>query len=181
MALQIAVASGEPLPGQASLTPHGHAIEVRVCAEEPEREFRPATGRIGLLREPAGPGVRFDSGIREGQSITPAFDSMLAKLIAHGADREAARATLVGALAQTTLLGVASNIDYLGRIAAHPAFAAARLHTGFLAEHARALLADAPPEDEVLALAAAALGCRDIRIMVHDTPATAALIGHWRN
>lgn len=181
VALQIAVASGEPLPGQASLTPHGHAIEVRVCAEEPEREFRPATGRIGLLREPAGPGVRFDSGIREGQSITPAFDSMLAKLIAHGADREAARATLVGALAQTTLLGVASNIDYLGRIAAHPAFAAARLHTGFLAEHARALLADAPPEDEVLALAAAALGCRDIRIMVHDTPATAALIGHWRN
>lgn len=181
VALQIAVASGESLPDQASLMPRGHAIEVRVCAEQPEREFRPATGRIGLLREPTGPGVRFDSGIREGQSITPAFDSMLAKLIVHGADREAARVALVDALAQTTLLGVANNIDYLGRIATHPAFAAATLHTGFLAEHAEALLAEASPEDEVLALAAAALGCRDIRIMVHDTPATAALIGHWRN
>lgn len=181
VALQIAVASGEPLPEQSSLSSRGHAIEVRVCAEEPEREFRPATGRIGLLREPVGPGVRFDSGIREGQSITPAFDSMLAKLIVHGADREAARAALVDALAQTTLLGVASNIDYLGRIVAHPAFAAARLHTGFLAEHVEALLAAAPPAEEALALAAAALGCRDIRIMVHDTPATAALIGSWRN
>lgn len=179
--LQIAVASGEALPVQESLHPRGHAIEVRICAEEPGREFRPATGRIGLLREPSGVGVRFDSGVREGLSVTPAFDSMLAKLIVHGADRETARAQLVDALAGMALLGVSTNIDYLGRIATHPAFAAARLHTGFLTEHAGSLLAAAPPRDAALALAAAALGFRDIRIMVHDTPATAALIGHWRN
>ncbi len=179
--LQIAIASGEALPEQGALHPSGHAIEVRICAEEPAREFRPATGRIGLLRAPSGAGVRFDSGIREGQSVTPAFDSMLAKLIVHGADRESARGRLVDALAGMTLLGVSTNIDYLGCIAAHPAFASARLHTGFLAEHAESLLVAPPPQEAALALAAAALGCRDIRIMVHDTPATAALIGHWRN
>jgi len=181
VALQIAVASGEALPSQTSLAPQGHAIEVRICAEEPERDFRPATGRIGLLREPSGEGVRLDSGIREGQSITPAFDSMLAKLIAHGRDREAARVRLIHALEQTALLGVASNIDYLGRVVAHPAFAAAGLHTGFVAEHAETLLAEAPPQQAALALAASALGSRDIRIMVHETPDTAARIGHWRN
>jgi acetyl/propionyl-CoA carboxylase alpha subunit len=179
--LQIAVASGAPLPPQESLSPSGHAIEVRICAEEPERDFRPATGKIGLLREPTGSGVRFDSGIREGQAVTPAFDSMLAKLIVHGPDRESVRQRLITALSETTLLGVASNIDYLGRIAAHAAFAEAALHTGFVAEHAQALTAPPGLRESALALAAAAIGCRDIRIMLHETPELHGAIGYWRN
>lgn len=179
--LQIAVASGEPLPAQQRLAPAGHAIEVRVCAEEPARQFRPATGRIGLLREPAGEGIRIDSGIREGQSVTPAFDSMLAKLIASGATRDEARQRLARALADTALLGVATNLDYLARIMVHPAFAAARLHTGFLAEHEQALLAAPTADDVAGALVAAALGCRDIRIMLDQTPEIHARIGRWRN
>ena len=118
--LQLAVASGEPLPPQERLAPAGHAIEVRICAEEPARQFRPATGRIGLLREPVGEGIRIDSGIREGQAVTPAFDSMLAKLIASGTTRTEACGRLARALADTALLGVATNIDYLARIVAHP-------------------------------------------------------------
>jgi propionyl-CoA carboxylase alpha chain/3-methylcrotonyl-CoA carboxylase alpha subunit/acetyl-CoA/propionyl-CoA carboxylase biotin carboxyl carrier protein len=134
-----------------------------------------------LLREPAGEGIRIDSGIREGQSVTPAFDSMLAKLIASGATREEARQRLARALADTALLGVATNLDYLARIMAHPAFAAARLHTGFLAEHEQALLAAPTADDVAGALVAAALGCRDIRIMLDQTPEIHARIGRWRN
>ena len=179
--LQLAVASGEPLPPQERLAPAGHAIEVRICAEEPARQFRPATGRIGLLREPVGEGIRIDSGIREGQAVTPAFDSMLAKLIASGTTRTEACGRLARALADTALLGVATNIDYLARIVAHPAFSEARLHTGFLTEHETALL-EAPDAGEAAgALIAAALGCRDIRIMLDQTPDVAAHIGHWRN
>ncbi len=182
VALQIAVASGAGLPHrQSDLKPSGHAIEVRLCAEEPERDFRPATGRIGLLREPAGPGIRFDGGIREGGAVTPAFDSMLAKLIASGESREQAASRLAEALSQTVLLGVPSNIDYLSRIVAHPAFIDARLHTGFLTEHAADLAAPVDPAQAALALSAAALGCRDIRITLHDVPEIHARIGHWRN
>ena len=179
--LQIAVAAGAALPPQSTLTPSGHAIEVRICAEEPARDFRPAVGRIGLLREPSGAGIRIDSGLREGQSVTPAFDSMLAKLIAFGPDRETARTRLMSALGRTVLLGVSSNVDYLSRVAAHPAFIAGALHTGFVSEHASALLADPAADEDAVALAAAALGCRDIRIMMQETPPLHAAIGHWRN
>ncbi len=183
VALQLRVAGGEGLGlAQEDLKPHGHAIECRICAEEPGRDFRPATGRIGVLRLPAGEGIRFDGGIREGQAVTPAFDSMLAKLVAFGATRDEAAARLAAALDQMVLLGVPTNADYLGRILRHDAFLAGRLHTGFLGDHAEDLAAPAPDAGTAAAvLAAAALAQPDFRNVAFGVPALHAAIGHWRN
>ncbi len=183
VALQLRVAGGEGLGlAQADLQPRGHAIECRICAEEPGRDFRPATGRIGVLRLPAGEGVRFDGGIAEGQAVTPAFDSMLAKLVAHGATRDEAARRLADALDQMVLLGVPTNADYLGRILHHDEFLAGRLHTGFLADHAAALAAPEPdPATTAAVVAAAALTQTDFRNVAYGVPALHAAIGHWRN
>jgi len=180
---QLRIAAGLPLPcKQNELRRQGHAIEVRLCAEEPERDFRPAVGRIGLLRIPQGDGLRWDGGILEGQAVTPAFDSMLAKVIAYGADRDEAAARLHRGLEELALLGVNHNGDYLTRILAHPEFLAGRLHTGFLAEQAATL--SPPPlstETEQAAAIAAALGTEDIRRALLATPEPQASIGAWRN
>ncbi len=183
VALQLHVAAGEGLGmTQADLRPRGHAIECRICAEEPGRDFRPATGRIGVLRLPAGEGVRFDGGIAEGQAVTPAFDSMLAKLVAHGATRDEAARRLADALDRMVLLGVPTNADYLGRILHHDEFLAGRLHTGFLADHAAALAAPEPdPATTAAVVAAAALTQTDFRNVAYGVPALHAAIGHWRN
>jgi propionyl-CoA carboxylase alpha chain/3-methylcrotonyl-CoA carboxylase alpha subunit/acetyl-CoA/propionyl-CoA carboxylase biotin carboxyl carrier protein len=183
VALQLRVAGGEGLGlTQDDLKPRGHAIECRICAEEPGRDFRPATGRIGVLRLPAGEGVRFDGGIREGQAVTPAFDSMLAKLVAYGATREEAAARLAAALDQMVLLGVPTNADYLGRILRHGDFLAGHLHTGFLGDHAADLAAPEPDAATTAAvLAAAALAQPDFRNVAYGVPALHAAIGHWRN
>ncbi|WP_374630725.1 acetyl/propionyl/methylcrotonyl-CoA carboxylase subunit alpha [Ferrovibrio sp.] len=180
---QIRIAEDAGLPfAQADLHRQGHAIEVRLCAEEPERDFRPAIGKVGLLREPQGPGLRFDGGIREGQMITPAFDSMLAKVIAHGAHRNEAAMRLRQGLLDMALLGVSNNSDYLARILAHPEFLAGKLHTGFLVEQAESL--QVPPlnaEALAIASAAAALGQADTRRLLLDVPEPHASIGFWRN
>ncbi len=180
---QLRIAAGLPLPcAQGDLRRHGHAIEVRLCAEEPERDFRPATGRIGLLHIPQGDGLRWDGGILAGQAVTPAFDSMLAKLIAHGANRDEAASRLQAGLEQLALLGVNHNGDYLARIMAHAEFRAGRLHTGFLAEQADSLAAaPLPASTQQAALAAAALGLVDIRQSLLDVPEPFASIGAWRN
>ena len=180
---QLRIAAGHGLPfSQDELHPRGHAIECRICAEEPEREFRPATGRIGILRLPEGEHVRFDSGIREGQAVTAAFDSMLAKLIAWGPTRTEAAAALERALHETVILGVPTNVDYLARIMRHPEFLAGRLHTGFLLNHASDL---APPPlsaaEEAAVLTAAALADDDFRRATFAVPEPYASIGHWRN
>jgi propionyl-CoA carboxylase alpha chain/3-methylcrotonyl-CoA carboxylase alpha subunit/acetyl-CoA/propionyl-CoA carboxylase biotin carboxyl carrier protein len=183
VAQQLRIAAGEGLPfTQAQLAPRGHAIECRICAEEPEHEFRPATGRIGLLRVPHGDGVRFDGGVQQGQTVTPSFDSMLGKLIVWGADRAAARAALAQALNEFVLLGVPNNIDYLQRVLQHPQFRAGELHTGFLSQHARELAPAAPRPQQQLAAALAALGSEpDFRRLWHDSPEPHATIGPWRN
>jgi len=183
VAEQIRIAAGLGLSfAQRDLTIRGHAIECRICAEEPEKDFRPATGRIGRLRVPVGGGIRFDGGISEGQAVTPAFDSMLAKLIAHGPTRAAAAGRLTAALEELVILGVPVNADYLGRVLHHPAFLAGRLHTGFLTEHAAALTAPAvPAEIEAALLAVAALGDKDFRRSAFDVPEPHATIGAWRN
>jgi acetyl/propionyl-CoA carboxylase alpha subunit len=180
---QLRIAAGLGLSfSQGDLKPSGHAIECRICAEEPEREFRPATGRIGILRVPRGENIRFDGGIRAGQPVTPAFDSMLAKLIAYGPTRAAAAATLERALHDLVILGVPTNIDYLARIMRHPEFLAGRLHTGFLSAHA-VDLAEPPPQQEEQAAAriAAALTDPEFRRVAFDVPEPHASIGHWRN
>ena len=180
---QLRIAAGCGLSfSQGELQPTGHAIECRICAEEPEREFRPATGRIGVLRLPEGENVRFDGGIREGQPVTAAFDSMLGKLIAWGSTRAEAAATLERALRETVILGVPTNVDYLARIMRHPEFLAGRLHTGFLAANASELAAPPPSTEEEAAVAiAAALTDADFRRVAFEVPEPHASIGYWRN
>ena len=148
VAWQIRVARGEPLPlSQAEVPLHGHAIEVRLYAEDPQHDFLPATGQLELYREPAaGPGRRVDSGVAEGDGVSPFYDPMLAKLIAWGENREEARQRLLAMLAESAVGGVKSNLAFLRRLLGHPAFAAAELDTGFIARHQATLL---PPAGEL--------------------------------
>jgi propionyl-CoA carboxylase alpha chain/3-methylcrotonyl-CoA carboxylase alpha subunit/acetyl-CoA/propionyl-CoA carboxylase biotin carboxyl carrier protein len=169
---QLKIAAGEGLPfAQKDLKQTGHAIEVRINAEEPEKDFRPAVGKIGILRPPEGEGIRFDGGIVQGQAVTPAFDSMLAKLIAYGTTRAEAAKRLEKALHELVLLGLPSNIDYLERITRNPAFLAGKLHTGFLV----------PAEEQTAAILAAAFSDPDFRRIAFDIPEPFASIGFWRN
>ncbi len=133
---QILVAGGAPLPWrQADLTARGHAIECRVYAEDPENGFMPSLGPLLLLREPSGPGVRVDTGVRQGDEVSLYYDPMIAKLSVHAPDRPAAIARMAAALRDYPILGVTTNHEYLLAVLAAPAFAAGRLHTGFLDEH----------------------------------------------
>jgi 3-methylcrotonyl-CoA carboxylase alpha subunit len=124
---QLEVAHGAPLPTPSA--PRGHAIEARLYAEDPAREFLPASGRILQLELPAGPGIRIDSGVTAGLEITPFFDPLLAKVIAWGEDREEARRRLIAALEGTVLLGLATNQSFLLDILASDFFAGGETHT----------------------------------------------------
>jgi 3-methylcrotonyl-CoA carboxylase alpha subunit len=147
VAWQIRVARGEPLPiTQAQVPLIGHAIEVRLYAEDPEQDFMPASGTLHLYQEPAaGPGRRVDSGIVEGDSVSPFYDPMLAKLIAWGENREEARLRLLAMLAETAVGGFKTNLGFLQRVLAHPGFAAAELDTGFIPRHQAVLLPPVSP------------------------------------
>ncbi|MDH6126557.1 biotin carboxylase N-terminal domain-containing protein [Kitasatospora sp. GP82] len=130
---QLRVAAGEPLTfSQPDVSFLGHAIEARICAEDPERDFLPTGGRILLLDEPRGPGIRVDSGVGPGADIGSLYDPMLAKVIAYGPDRPTALRRLRAALAETRILGVTTNTGYLRRLLAHPDVAAGRLDTGLV-------------------------------------------------
>nr|WP_269476146.1 acetyl/propionyl/methylcrotonyl-CoA carboxylase subunit alpha [Pseudomonas mendocina] len=147
VAWQIRVARGEPLPlSQQQVPLNGHAIEVRLYAEDPDHDFLPATGTLGLYREAGnGDGRRIDSGVAEGDSVSPFYDPMLGKLIAWGENREQARLRLLAMLDDTLVGGVKTNLAFLRRILAHPAFAACELDTGFIPRHQEQLL-PAPAE-----------------------------------
>ena len=147
VAWQIRVARGEPLPiSQAQMPLNGHAIEVRLYAEDPDHDFLPATGTLALYREAAsGDGRRIDSGVAEGDSVSPFYDPMLGKLIAWGENREQALLRLLAMLGDTLVGGVKTNLAFLCRILAHPAFAACELDTGFISRHQQQLL-PAPSE-----------------------------------
>ena len=144
---QLRVASGEPLPlEQHELRIHGHAIEARICAENPDNNFLPATGTLhvyGLptcaMFERADDAVRVDSGVREGDTISPYYDSMVAKLIVHGATREQALARMDTALAQTHIVGLATNVQFLRHVTTSPSFAKAQLDTGLIPREADVL------------------------------------------
>jgi len=154
---QIRVAQGEPLPlAQAEIPLIGHAMEVRLYAEDPARDFLPQVGRLDHLVLPAHlPGTRVDTGVRAGDTVSIHYDPMIAKIIVAGADRLEAVRRLEAALAATEVVGLATNRVFLKAIAAHPAFAAAELDTNFIARHHDALLPPpAPLDDTVLALAA---------------------------
>jgi 3-methylcrotonyl-CoA carboxylase alpha subunit len=147
VAWQIRVARGEPLPiSQEQVPLNGHAIEVRLYAEDPEGGFLPASGHLHLYHEAAaGPGRRVDSGVAEGDEVSPFYDPMLAKLIAWGENREEARQRLLAMLGETAVGGFKTNLAFLQRVLAHPAFAAAELDTGFIERH-QAQLLPAPAE-----------------------------------
>ena len=154
---QLKVADGEPLPcGQADLAIQGHAIEVRIYAEDPARDFLPATGRLRHLAAPAvNPHLRIESGVRQGDEVGIHYDPMLAKLIVWDRDRPRALSRLKSALAAYEVVGVTTNLELLAAIAAHPAFAAAELDTGFVERHRAELLPPTRPVPErVLAIGA---------------------------
>jgi 3-methylcrotonyl-CoA carboxylase alpha subunit len=157
---QLRVAAGEPLPvSQTSITLMGHAFEARIYAEDPARDFAPSVGRLTWFRTPAeSEGVRVDTGFVTGDTVSIHYDAMLAKLICHGATRDAALRRLRQALADCAVAGVASNLDLLGRIAAHADFAAGGVDTGFIAREGDTLLAgQRSPRPDILAIAALAV------------------------
>jgi acetyl-CoA carboxylase biotin carboxylase subunit len=185
VAAQLRVAAGERLGlTQEDVRPRGHAVEVRLCAEDPAASFFPSAGPILALREPAGPGVRVDSGIAAGTVVPVEYDSLLAKLSAWGADRERAVARLAGALADSAVLGPATNLAFLQDVLAHPAFLRGDTHTGFLAEHFAAWRQ--PADDEAAAAAVAALALTRPADGIADgreragTPTPWGTLGAWR-
>ena len=155
---QLLVAAGEPLPlKQEQLQFRGHAIEARIYAENPAKGFLPSTGTLRHLRAPEERrgSVRVDSGVRQGDTITPHYDPMIAKLIVWGEDRGIALGRMRAALAAYEIIGVSTNVEFLARTVASKAFSSADLDTGLI-ERCRAELfpADAGASDEELAAAA---------------------------
>ena len=160
---QLRVAAGEPLPlTQDQLRIDGHAIEARICAENPDKNFLPATGTLQVYRKPACSSferspLRFDDGVREGDAISPYYDSMIAKLIVHGATREEALARLDAALAQTHIVGLATNVQFLRHVVRSASFSQANLDTALIPREAATLFRQ---QTVPLALAAAAAVAR---------------------
>jgi 3-methylcrotonyl-CoA carboxylase alpha subunit len=167
---QIRMAAGEPLPlCQPDLVLRGHAIEARLYAEDPERGFLPQTGTLHGLRFPPSRLARVDTGVRQGDTITPFYDPMIAKIIAWGEDRAAAVGRLRRALAETAVLGVKTNLEFLARVAEHPEFASGAVDTGFIERHRASLMPPRRPAPDTV-LAAAALS----RLLAREHAAKAA-------
>jgi 3-methylcrotonyl-CoA carboxylase alpha subunit len=165
---QLRVAAGEPLPArQEDLTLRGHAIEARIYAENPDTGFLPSIGTVRYLGLPehvafANGKIRVDGGVRAGDAITPYYDPMIAKLIVHGENRDAAREAMARALARVQVVGLHTNTAFLGRLMRDAAFAAADLDTGLIERRHDSLLPPAPPAaPAMLALATAALLARE--------------------
>ncbi|MFI9394675.1 acetyl-CoA carboxylase biotin carboxylase subunit [Streptomyces bauhiniae] len=155
---QLRVASGEPLGfAQEDVTLTGHAVEARICAEDPARGFLPSGGTVLLLAEPQGDGVRTDSGLSEGTEVGSLYDPMLSKVIAYGPDRATALRKLRAALAETVTLGVPTNAGFLRRLLAHPAVVAGELDTGLVERAVDDLIPDEVPEEVYEAAAAVRL------------------------
>ena len=181
---QLRVADGERLPLlQDELSITGCAIEARVYAEDPSRDFMPAVGTLTHLHQPrSGRHVRVDTGVREGDTISVHYDPMIAKLIVWDADRPAAVARLQRALADYQVLGLRTNLDLLRGIAGHPAFAAAELDTGFIGRHGDKLLPSrsTAPDLAVAAVVARALRDQALPPLEHDPHSPWGLMGNWR-
>ncbi len=165
---QLLVASGEALPwDQAGLSQRGHAIECRIYAEDPSRDFLPQAGRLMMYREPEGPGIRVDAGVIEGSDVPVFYDPLLAKLIVSAETREAAIRRAVTALRHYIVLGIRTNVPFLLAVLQHPRFMAADLDTAFLETERHVLAAALETPLPVAALAAAA---------VHEDAARAPIV-----
>jgi 3-methylcrotonyl-CoA carboxylase alpha subunit len=142
---QLRVAAGEPLPlRQDQIAMAGHAIEARLCAEDPANGFLPSTGSIVRFDPPAGQGIRVDSGVEQGSAISPYYDSLIAKLIASGPDRATAIVRLVEALRATLVAGPRTNAAFLHALLTHSAFAAGTMDTGLIGREGAGLTAVTP-------------------------------------
>jgi 3-methylcrotonyl-CoA carboxylase alpha subunit len=159
---QLRVAAGQPLPRtQDNLTINGHAIEVRVYAEDPDNDFLPATGKLKHLRPPQESAhVRIDTGVREGDEVSIHYDPMISKLIVWANTREGALRHLRKALAEYQVVGVTTNIEFLATLAAHPAFVNFDVDTGFIPRHEKDLF----PERDNVTDDALAVACLDVLI-----------------
>ncbi len=169
--MQFRAAAGEPLAlAQDEVPLQGHAVEARLYAEDPERGFLPSTGRLVALQFPFAEGLRIDAGVEAGSEVTPFYDPLLAKLIAHGATREEALDRLAAALDATIVLGPRSNVGFLAALARAPAFRAGSFDTGFIDVHLDELLANRQGLDR----AAVALAAR--KLMERERARIAAAI-----
>ncbi|MDB5913984.1 MAG: 3-methylcrotonoyl-CoA carboxylase, alpha subunit, partial [Ramlibacter sp.] len=173
---QLRVACGEPLPlRQEQLRIDGHAIEARICAENPDNNFLPATGTLHVYRKPPASAferapVRVDDGVREGDAISPFYDSMIAKLIVHGATREQALARLDEALAATHIVGLATNVQFLRHVVQSRSFAQADLDTALIPREAAVLFNQQPVGLELAAAAAVAQTLLDEQALEGNDP-----------
>ncbi|MEH0561614.1 acetyl/propionyl/methylcrotonyl-CoA carboxylase subunit alpha [Streptomyces silvae] len=180
VALQLRIAEGAALPATAPPPPAGHAVEARLYAEDPARDWQPQTGALLTLDVPGGPGIRLDTGYTGGDTVGVHYDPMLAKVIAHAPTRTEAVRLLARTLERARIHGPVTNRELLVRSLRHPDFAAARLDTGFYDRHLAALTTSAAPGDEEarrLAATAAALAAASA---AHGGPGPARF-GAWRN
>jgi geranyl-CoA carboxylase alpha subunit len=181
---QLRIAQGETLPlTQEEVLDNrfGHAIEVRLCAEDPRRNYLPQTGKVLRWSVPAGEGVRVDTYLENGVGISPYYDSMQAKIIAWGEDRATARARLLKALDQTVLLGVVSNRDYLRTVLATSAFASGEFSTAFVGKYLpQEKISIARPEGRQVLLAAVALYLDDAQALAAEHGLPVEMIG-WHS
>jgi 3-methylcrotonyl-CoA carboxylase alpha subunit len=182
---QLRIASGEPLPlRQEQLRIQGHAIEARICAENPDNNFLPATGTLHVYRKPPAAAfergtVRVDDGVREGDTISPFYDSMIAKLIVHGATRAEALARLDEALAATHIVGLATNVQFLRHVVRSRSFAEADLDTALIQREAAVLFNQQPVDLELAAACAVARSLLDEQAQAGDDPFSAR--DGWRS
>ncbi len=156
VAWQLMVAAGGAMPlTQDELRIDGHAVEVRLYAEDPARNFLPSTGRLLHLRLPEeGPHVRVDTGVRQGDTVTPFYDPMIAKVIVHDADRASALRRMAILMGETEVVGVATNAALLKALCSHPAFVGGEVDTGFIERHRASLFSGLKPvDDRMLAVA----------------------------
>ena len=185
---QLTIAEGKPLPKQQNeLTLTGHAFEARIYAEDPNNEFLPSTGTLRLLRTPKeNDVVRVDTGVVEGDEVSVFYDPMIAKLVVWGENREIALKRLISALGDYYIDGVSTNIDFLKRVATHPAFVAAELTTTFVEKHHDSLFSatseDAASDDtQVNIPVMALLSLLNRKVSRSDkTPSVWSTAGGWR-
>jgi 3-methylcrotonyl-CoA carboxylase alpha subunit len=153
---QFRVAAGEPLPlRQEDVRLDGHAVEARIYAEDPARNFLPSTGRLIALEWPEGDGIRIDAGVEAGDEVTPFYDPMIAKLIVHAPVRDKALDKLAAALDQSTVIGPRNNVGFLAALARAQEFRSGTFDTSLIDRHSAELIAPAAePADAAIAAAA---------------------------
>jgi 3-methylcrotonyl-CoA carboxylase alpha subunit len=180
---QLRVAYGEALPlTQNEIITAGHAIEVRICAENPDNDFLPETGDIAVFATPTitdGDDVRLDTGVVSGDTISVYYDPMIAKLITWGENRQESIRRMQQAIAKTDVIGVKTNLGFLQSLLHHPAFIAGDTDTGFISKHKVALLQQAAIDDVILAAASAQVISDAMTDIDHSQSPWASAIG-WR-